>query len=280
MHLPHGFGNGRQIGDIIDGHSKILVQQHNHVLVGVAKGQETQTLLRPLRGNMVQILQLGHNVVVGEHHAFRNTCGAGSVNNHRTVLLAIGGTQLREFSLIEVRTTEFQQLIPERVVFAVNERIDILQRRKFGRHRLHLAHHNLSFKNDQLGLTVVQDVFVILGRDGRINRHQHRTNLRDGHLGDGPLRTVGGNNRHLVAFGDTLGEQGTTQLVSRLFVLLGSIFVPLVLADLTRQGNLLIRMPLLIAEHNVIDTFQFHSVSVFKFWTAKRQFFFLSPIKL
>ena len=47
LHLAHGLRNRRQIRHIIHGHAKILVKQHDHILVSMAQRQETQAFLRP-----------------------------------------------------------------------------------------------------------------------------------------------------------------------------------------------------------------------------------------
>ena len=68
-------------------------------------------------------------------------------------------------------SAQSNQLVPIRIVLAVNKRVNVLQVSKAVGNRLDLPHHNFAFQNDQLSLAMLKDILIILRRDGRIYRH-------------------------------------------------------------------------------------------------------------
>ena len=219
-------GDGGQALCVVDRHAKELIEVDQHTLVGVADGEEAEGDLGPLRRGVLQVIELMHDVSVGEHDALRGSRGAGGVEDRG----AVGGTDgvhaLLDFFLVGMLRAQGDQLLEVRIFLAVDEGVEVFKFGDLGADLLDLVHDDSAFHDDHPGIAVVEDVTVVLLADGGVDGHSDAADHHDGHVEDVPLRTVAADERHLVAGLDAEFDEGVTDFPSQVLIFLWTVFSP------------------------------------------------------
>ena len=119
---------------------------------------------------------------------------------------------------------------------------------------------------------MIDNVFVIILADGRIDRHGNGADLHDSHVQHVPFRTVAGNDAHLVARLNAEFDERIAEVIGDLLVLLRGIGDP-TFGFLVCQRHFLVWKCFRIVRQNVEQTCNVTRV-------ARKWFLFFTHVKI
>ena len=187
--------------------------------VGQRQEREERELVGPLeqiRVDVVYLLGVGEEVVVGEHDAFGSAGCAGGVDDRGHILALDSPDPFVELFGLRVLGPFLQRRAQlDHAVNGLLERIetdDVPQVGKLGFDRDDLVGMRLSRGEAHDGVRIVDDVSGFFRRVRCVDGYVDRADRENRQVGDPPLVAVGGEQRHLVAGLDALADEEIAQV--------------------------------------------------------------------
>ncbi len=165
----------------------------HRALEDVVQRQERQhTIVGRHRVDLGVGQEVAADVAVAQHHALGVARGAAGVYQCQPVVGFGSGLALLQFGQMLLAACDTQLEDLERAVVALDgdKGIDVGGRLKLLQGGLHAAQQHLAADQQHLGTAVLEDVHIVLGRQGGVDGHVDGSRQRQCHIDEVPLGAV------------------------------------------------------------------------------------------
>ncbi len=164
------------------------------------RGRKLRVLLaRGQRQVAQQVLAVEEDVTVAEHHALGPAGGAGGVDEREQVVGLHGGFEGFQRGHVG-GGAQGQQVGEGAVARAWRSKVKMCSGPwvRPGHGLLHPGQQLLAFHQHHPHAGILENVAVVLHRDGGVHGHAHGPQLGNAHIGHHPLGAVGANDGHFI----------------------------------------------------------------------------------